>query len=168
MIGFKNLLQKRCWAILVVLLVSSLIALPSCSEDEEEDLSDALLLGVCIEFEGCDSSFVSDSRTLQTDVALEVAESFKGIPRAFGLELCWSDYSQVTLVVTPALPTNSDLVVELRTQEGALLETLVDGIFEPGFYSICRDAGSLPAGVYSVYMEAGDYSVVRQFLIGTR
>jgi hypothetical protein len=166
--GFKDLLQKYCWAILVVLLVPILIALSSCSKDEEEDFSDALLLSVCIEFEGCDSSSVSDSRASYSRVALDASDSFKGIPRAFGLELCWSSASQDTLVVTPALPTASDLIVELRTQEGALLETLTDGIFEAGFYSICRDAGSLPDGIYSVYMEAGDYNVVRQFRIGNR
>ena len=168
MIGFKHLVHQYRSATISLLCLIFLAALLNCSKDEEESFDERLLLDICIEFEGCDSSSVSDSRASHSGVALDASDSFKGIPRAFGLELCWSSASQDTLVVTPALPAASDLIVELRTQEGALLETLTDGIFEAGFYSICRDAGSLPDGIYSVYMEAGDCSVVRQFRIGSR
>ncbi|MFH2056721.1 MAG: hypothetical protein ABIJ61_12240 [bacterium] len=148
-----------------IALLAAILALASlsCSHDDDQDLNDAQLLSVCIEFEGCDSALINDAQRGGAPAALAGNDLNKGIPRAFGLELCWTTNAQTTLVATPALPTASDLILELRTQQGVLLATLADAALEAGYCPICHDFSGLGNGVYSVYMEAGTYHIVRQF-----
>lgn len=155
---------KTFLPLILFLLIAGLLF--SCSDDEGSDPDDdPLLLSVCTESTNCDSTGADDPATDSGSSALSESDFAKKFPTAFALQLCWTTAERQTLVATAALPAASDLLVELRNQQGALLMTLADDDLPAGYVPLCVDTEFLTAGVYAVSMQATDFQVIRQFRV---
>ena len=138
---------------ILLLLVALLL---SCSGDDGIKLNQVPQLQVCGDFTGCDT-------TLGGGVAPVSGGLAKPVPTSYSLDLCWTSADQSRLVATVAIPAAGHLILDLRNQLGSVIDRLADDSVEAGYYPLCRDTDDLSAGVYSVYVESGDFHLVRQF-----
>jgi len=64
-----------------------------------------------------------------------------------------------------AIPTKSQVRIDIYDLRGRLMETLVNQVKEPGNYQVAWDASKYPSGVYLYKIQAGTYTETRKCLL---
>jgi len=64
-----------------------------------------------------------------------------------------------------AIPTKSEVKVQIIDLNGCIIETLVDQYQEPGFYQVFWDASRFASGVYFYKIQAGYFNLTKKCLL---
>ncbi|PIS27303.1 MAG: hypothetical protein COT43_11270, partial [Candidatus Marinimicrobia bacterium CG08_land_8_20_14_0_20_45_22] len=64
-----------------------------------------------------------------------------------------------------AVPTKSQVRIDIYDLRGRLTETLVNQVKEPGNYQVAWDASKYPSGVYLYKIQAGTYTETKKCLL---
>jgi endoglucanase len=63
------------------------------------------------------------------------------------------------------LPSQTEVLLQLRDMNGNLMRTLQSGTFEGGYHQRVFDTSFLPAGMYFLLLTAGPESVVKRIVV---
>ncbi|PIS27480.1 MAG: hypothetical protein COT43_10350, partial [Candidatus Marinimicrobia bacterium CG08_land_8_20_14_0_20_45_22] len=64
-----------------------------------------------------------------------------------------------------AIPTKSQVRIDVYDLRGRLMETIVNQVKEPGNYQVTWDASKYPSGVYLYKIQAGTYTKTKKCLL---
>ena len=93
-----------------------------------------------------------------------ILESF--LPQEFALEQNYPNPFNPTTTIRFALPREERISLSLYNILGQTVAVMVDDkLYEPGFYSIEFDSGSLGSGVYIYRIQAGEWTKTRKMQI---
>ncbi|MBL7059941.1 MAG: T9SS type A sorting domain-containing protein, partial [Candidatus Marinimicrobia bacterium] len=86
-------------------------------------------------------------------------------PSTFSLNPAYPNPFNPTTVISYQLSVSSTVTLCVYDITGRLVETLVDGITEPGTYTVKWDASGYSSGVYFVQMVAGKFVETQKVLL---
>ncbi|MFN3821717.1 MAG: T9SS type A sorting domain-containing protein, partial [bacterium] len=96
---------------------------------------------------------------------LSAPEEEKGIPTQFGITSLYPNPFNSTTTIGYSLPYRSYVRLSVYDLGGRRVKTLLSGEVLPGRHSFIWDAGSNPAGVYFVELEAGGQRAILKALL---
>jgi hypothetical protein len=87
------------------------------------------------------------------------------LPSAFQLDPNYPNPFNPSTLIRFGLPQESHVTIIVYSIEGREVETLVDGDYPAGVYTIIFHARNLPSGTYFCLMQAGEVRKVRQLML---
>ena len=110
----------------------------------------------------CDIDFVKvDSVGAEITAVIQYAI----LPHKFVLSQNHPNPFNPITYINYAIPKKVHLRLEVYDLQGRLVEVLVDGTKEPGYYSMSWNAASLPSGIYLYKLIAGEFTEIKKCLL---
>ncbi|HRP94014.1 MAG: T9SS type A sorting domain-containing protein [Ignavibacteriaceae bacterium] len=87
------------------------------------------------------------------------------IPVEYALEQNYPNPFNPSTMISFSIPQRTQLKINLYNVLGEYIETLAEGLFEPGIYQTQFDAKNLPSGIYIYRMESTESSVSKKMIL---
>ena len=123
------------------------------SEHSDLPLLDTFL-GFQVDDEGSVTCIYKDSNLLTTRPEVGIAQEFTKTPTNFILEQNYPNPFNNETLIRYNLARKSDVSLKVYDILGQRLETIVDSVQEPGFYSVVFNAQNYPSGIYFYTLKA--------------
>ncbi|MBC8215591.1 MAG: T9SS type A sorting domain-containing protein [Candidatus Marinimicrobia bacterium] len=117
--------------------------------------------GVTVEVELYDGVYSLPGETLSNSYE----SSINKLPNIFTLNPAFPNPFNPETVISYQLSVNSTVIMHIYDISGRLVETLVDGITEPGTHTVKWNASDFSSGVYFVQLVTGEFSKTQKVLL---
>jgi hypothetical protein len=108
---------------------------------------------------------ITDSIFLTNQLTGVIERQQNGIPDKFALEQNYPNPFNPSTTISYQLPTQSNVTLKVFDVLGREIETLVNGVEEPGYKSVMFDASRLSSGIYYYQLRAGKDIETKRLLL---
>jgi len=112
----------------------------------------------------CDNHFPSGMTGSFNATATDV-DNRQSLPGVFRLEQNYPNPFNPTTEIQFTIGNRQLTTVDVFDVTGSVVATLVNGVKEPGTYTVRFDGRDLASGVYLYRLRAGDFEATRKFLL---
>ncbi|MBI5060516.1 T9SS type A sorting domain-containing protein [candidate division KSB1 bacterium] len=111
-------------------------------------------------------SFVSISQTFQLQQTVDVPnEAAGGVPDEYSLEQNFPNPFNPSTTIRFGVPMASEVIIEVFDVLGRKVETLRNGLVQPGVYSVVWNCSTCSSGLYFVQMQTRDKVALKKMLL---
>jgi hypothetical protein len=91
-------------------------------------------------------------------------EELVGIPKHFAMNIISSNPFIENLNLKLQIPNKMSVKIATYDVRGRLVENIIDAEFAPGYYTVSWENRNTPAGIYFLYINAGDYKTIEKII----
>jgi hypothetical protein len=150
--------------LLIILTSSLLYSQSSLVYDAGTSIDVGIGADLCADALTFNGTYSGSGTFCNAPVAVE-NENDLGKPKEFSLSQNYPNPFNPSTIVQYAIPTASNVKIEIFSVTGEKVATLVDGFKSEGYYEVSFDASGLPSGLYLYRISAGTFVQTRKMIL---